>query len=273
MIVFRKNIAACGLVLSLLFATGAAAQQPEPSDFKIKLAIFEAGDTPLETSELVAHQGRVYQFRADSTELVIVRPASSRIDLVDIDANHRAQTSVTFRKINDELEKLRAAIAAAIAKREKAGGRANRLKAEMTRDLIEPRLAATFDTAANRLTLKGGSAEVTATGDLDPDLDRLALLGAVLPALVKLESMREPESIPPYTELETLSILIGEKRLRPTEVSILFRLAGPPRKARWTYQLVPTLTAREREAVARVDQLCKTAPSLSYNEYEKQHAK
>jgi hypothetical protein len=56
--------------------------------------------------------------------------------------------------------------------------------------------------------------------------------------------------------------------LRPTEVSILYRLAGPPRKMRTTYLLVPSLTDRELEALARVDRLRRTAPSLSFTRYE-----
>jgi hypothetical protein len=80
--------------------------------------------------------------------------------------------------------------------------------------------------------------------------------------------MRDPELIPPFTELETFSALVGEKHLLPTEVSILYRLAGPPRKIRKTYRVVPALTKREIEALARVDQLRRSAPTLSFQRYE-----
>src|SRR5260370_2767420 len=109
--------AACGLVLALTSA-GADGPRPVVADFKLKVALFDAGTAPLETSELVAHQGRVYQFRSNSSEVVIVLPASDRVDLIDVGANQRVQTSITLRKLDDALGKLKDAIAASIAKRE-----------------------------------------------------------------------------------------------------------------------------------------------------------
>jgi hypothetical protein len=265
----RQRLAAgCGVVLTFTIAAAADETRPVPADFKLKIALFDVGDSPLESSELVVRQGRVYLFRSTSSEVVIVQPRAERVDLVDLSAGHRVQTSIPFRSLDDALGKLRSAIAASIEKREQEGGRANRVEAQMSRDLIEPKLKATFDASAHRLTLKGGSAEVVATGAAEPDGARLAFLGSVLKTIIKLESMRDPTLIPPFTELDTFAALVDEKHLRPTEVSILYRLAGPPRKTRWTYQYVPTLTERELEALARVDELRSRAPSLSFLRYE-----
>jgi hypothetical protein len=264
----RTLSTACGLGLVLVLANGAAPHRPAPADFKLKLTLYEAGDTPLETSELLAHAGSVYRFREHSNEVMIVLPGDERVDIVDMTVNKRAQTSVSFKLLDDELGKLRAAISGAIGKLEKEGGRANRLKAQMTRDLIEPKLTATFDASTNHLNLKGETAEVSATGEPDPDAARLTLIGTVLPVLLKLESLRDPALIPPFAELETISVLINERHLRPTEVSMLFRLAGPPRRVRWTYELVPSLTERELEALARVDLLRRNVPSLGFSRYE-----
>jgi hypothetical protein len=64
--------------------------------------------------------------------------------------------------------------------------------------------------------------------------------------------------------------LITERHLRPTDVSILYRLAGPPRKLRWTYKVVPELTDNEREAISRVDSLRATARFVRYPNFAPQ---
>ena len=49
--------------------------------------------------------------------------------------------------------------------------------------------------------------------------------------------------------------------------------AGPPRKLRWTYRLVPALTDRERDAIAKVDRMRSAARFLPYDRYVESGAK
>ena len=60
-----------------------------------------------------------------------------------------------------------------------------------------------------------------------PDPARLALIAESLASLAKLESFRNPADAPPYARLDTLAALAGARKLRPVEMSILFRRAGP----------------------------------------------
>ncbi|HEV3163214.1 MAG TPA: hypothetical protein VGZ22_04170 [Isosphaeraceae bacterium] len=253
-------------IMAISVALGANKDSSEPADFKLMVLAFEAGDRPVDKAELVVHRGRVYQFRSSSQEIVIFDPNINRVDLLDLD--HKTQSSITLHKLDDAMNSLRRAIGASIAKLEKEGGRSNKLLAQMSRDLLEPKLTASYEPQAHRLLLKGSSIDVVATGELEGDAARLSLIAAVLPALVKLESMRDVRSIPPFTQLETITALVDGHKLRPTEMSFLYRQAGPPQRLRWTYQLVNSLTDREREALARIEHLRLRADSLPLEKYE-----
>jgi len=260
------------LLVILLDLAAAPSDEPQqkaaPADFKLVVTGFEVGDAPTEKAELFGHGGRIYQFRSESSEVVIVDPPVQRVDLLDIDVNHRVQTSLPIRRLDDELEKRRKETVSLIKSLEKDDDRANRISAQMHRDLLEPKLTGSFDASGHRLRLSGGVSEVEATGEPDSDDLRLALIADVMPALVKLDAMRDGASIPPFARLETLSDLIGKHNLRPTELTFLYRLGGPPRKNRWTYRLVTSLTDREREALARVEYLRLKAPKLRFETYE-----
>jgi hypothetical protein len=51
-------------------------------------------------------------------------------------------------------------------------------------------------------------------------------------------------------------------------MSFLYRLAGPPQKLRWTYQLVPDLTLREAEGISKINQMRLSARLVPYDVYE-----
>jgi hypothetical protein len=89
----------------------------------------------------------------------------------------------------------------------------------------------------------------------------------VLGSIAKLGAYRTPDDLPPFAELEAIAALTGERHQRPTELAYLYRLAGPPRKFRRTYRLIPTLTDREVEAIVRVDRLREVAPNVRYERY------
>ena len=113
------------------------------------------------------------------------------------------------------------------------------MAAAKSRDLIDPHFTATFDASARRLRLTNKSVEVDAQGETEPDGLRLALISQTLAALVKLDSLRDPQGIPPFPRLEALEALTAGHRLRPSELTFLYRLSGPPQKLRWTYRLEP----------------------------------
>ena len=63
--------------------------------------------------------------------------------------------------------------------------------------------------------------------------------------------------------------LIIDHHLRPAELAYTYRLAGPPRKHRWTYRLVDTLTSRELEALNRVARLRAAPKFIPFDRYER----
>jgi hypothetical protein len=256
------------LVGLAVLATSATAQGPPAevaADFKIKVAAFGLAKDPIYTEELVAISGRVYQFVSISHEIVIIEPIRSRVDLLDIE--RKLQSEVTFSQIDEGLARIKGTLARTIDRREKTGKRADQVEAQMTRDLAEPRLAVSPDPGSRRLRLTNPSVEVVADGEPEPDAPRLALVRSAMTSVAKLGAFRTPNDLPPFIELDTIDALTGDRKLRPTELSYLYRLAGPPKKFRRTYRLIPDLTDRDREAIRRIDQLRESAPSVRYEKY------
>lgn len=256
------------LVGIAVLASPATAQGPPAgvaADFKILVAAYGLARDPIYTEEMVAISGRVYQFMSLSHEVVIIEPIRSRVDLLDLD--RKLQSEVTFGQLDEGIARIRGTLAEAIDRRSKTGKRADQVESEMTRDLAEPRLAILSEPGSGKVRLTNSSVEVAAVGEPEPDLDRLALVGAAMTAVAKLGAFRTPNDLPPFVEIDTIAALTGDRRLRPTELSYLYRLSGPPRKFRRTYRLIPALTERDREAIRRIDHLRESAPAVRYEKY------
>jgi hypothetical protein len=239
-----------------------------PADFKLVIQLFGIRTAPIATAELVVRKGVAYQFLTEAPEeVMIIDPSPLRVVLLDIE--RKVQTELTSKTLDAEIGRIHQRISATIEKRERTGTRADKVAAAMSRDLIEPRFKESFNPATNRLKLTNGSVDVEAVGEPEPDQARLNAIVNCLAAIAKIGAVRDPENLPPFTRLDALRALAAEHRLRPTEMVFLYRLAGPPRKLRWTYRLVPELTDREREALSRVDKMRTDTPFVRYALYER----
>lgn len=270
-------------VLGLVAASGAgpeaagttptpASASTVPANFKLVIGTYGTGKTPIRKAEMVFVKGRAYLFVSEpALEVIIHDPKAERLEVLDL--NRKIRAEVTLKKLQTFQANLHDAIAAACAKREAQGGRANQVAAAMSRDLIDPRLAAAYDPQTHRLRLTNPTVEIDAQGEPEPDEARLALIGSSLAAVVQLEMLRDPQGIPPFARLDALRVLTSEHRLRPTEMTFLYRLAGPPRKLRWTYRLVPELTDREVEAISRVQMMRDRCVLTRFERYERPRAR
>ena len=90
-----------------------------------------------------------------------------------------------------------------------------------------------------------------------------------LAAFLKLEAIRDPASLPPFVALEALHRLDEDHSLRPAEIMFLYRLAGPPRKVRWTYRLQQSLSAQESEAISKIVLLSQRTRFVRFDRYER----
>ncbi len=237
---------------------------PDPPEFKVLVGSFGIKPEPISTEEIVARQGRVYQFRSGTTEVVVIDPARKRVELVDLVG--RVQTEVSFDRLDEAVAKVAAKLRAEIARREKTGARSDAVEAAMTRDLVEPKFRRLAGAKVARIRLSNATIEVDALGEPEPDPSRLSLLAITLESIARLGAFLTPDDLPPFAELNALAALKAE-RLRPAEISYLYRLAGPPQKFRRTYRLVPELTVREREAIVRVDRVRESATMLRPERY------
>jgi hypothetical protein len=263
---------ALAIVLGALLpiTVGAGAPDPKPqADFKLLISLYGTGKEPVSRAELLTHNGRSYQFLAlelPQEEVIVHDPGSARMELIDI--RRRVRSEVAFKQLDAYQAKLHNAVAAACAKREKEGGKANLVAAAMSRDLIDPRFSVAFDPALNRLRLTNPTVEIEAAGVPDLNRERLAVLEEALLSLIRLGALREPQAIPPFPRLEAVKTLISGHHLLPSEISSLYRLTGRPLKIRWTYEFVPTLTPRELKALSMINALRDRCRFVRFDAYQ-----
>ncbi|MDR3632339.1 MAG: hypothetical protein P4L84_00805 [Isosphaeraceae bacterium] len=262
---------------SLIFVYALVAQargdEPRPgppADFKVQIENFGARKEPVRRAELIVRKGRAYWLMSDSNEVAVYEPAAGQIELLDLERMER--TDLPLKKLDEALTRWRGVKLTATDKLQRAGGRANTLAAGMGRDLIEPKMEVTFDAASNRLRMSNPSVDVDATGEPEPDPVRRAFEADSLAWFLKLETIRNPEALPPYCALDALRGLTRDRTLRPLEITFLFRLAGPPLKVRWTYRLLPSLTAREHASVSKIDVAREHAKFVRFDRYEEEDA-
>jgi hypothetical protein len=245
-----------------------AAPSSPSTAFKLTIAFYGLRTEPITTAELFFRGGTGYYFASESPEeILIINPADARLELLDL--QRKIQAEIALGRLDEKVATLHRAIAGQIRKQEAAGSRSNRISAEMSRALNDPALAETFDPAALRLRLTNSAVTVDATGASEPDAARLALIETALVSLVKLAAARDPEAIPPFIRLDAVHALIAGHHLRPVELAFTYRLAGPPRKHRWTYHVVETLTPRETLALDHVTKLRTGTPFVPFERYER----
>lgn len=274
---FKKNSTIAKLVWGILLLgaffvrepwSASADDAPTVEDFRYVVEIFEAGPERIAKSEIVCREGTFYQFFSRAREEVVVMEVSPSFRVTLIDLKRKVQCQVHAVELAAHLDRLRRGLASTVRKLEASEERGDRVSAEMIRDLAEPRFHERFDEEKRSLLLENASVTIEALGETEAARERLRLLRVVLENLATFASMREPDDVPPFAMRQTIQRFLGERNLLPREISMTVRLAGPPRKVRWVYQLVPTLTDREREAIRRVELLRATATFVSFRNYE-----
>jgi hypothetical protein len=267
--IFRRQLQRLGvLVLGLGIGVWGPPSFASDAGFKIAIDFYGVRAEPITTAELFFRSGTAYYFASESPEeILIVNPADARLELLDLP--RKLQTEIGLTRLDEKVAGLHRTIAGVIRKQEEAGTRSNRIAAEMSRALNDPDLAETYDPAAQRLRLTNSAVTVDAAGAPEPDAARLALTEIALTSLIKLAAVRDPEAIPPFIRLDAVRALTTGHRLRPAELAFTYRLAGPPRKHRWTYRLVETLTPRETLALDHVAKLRTGTPFVPFERYER----
>ncbi len=258
------------VIFSGLFIVGAIAHADGPpalvpADFRLYIKSFGVAKEPIYTEDVVYHSGRIYVFPSNVKEVTIIEPAKARLDLID--TGRRVQCEFEFSKLDNSMTRLKSSLREAAEKLEKQGGKAKLIEARMTRDLFETKLETTFDPKTRRLRMKNPVVEVDAESEPEVDAGRLALINSSLVNIARLAAYRVPEDLPPFIEFEAIAALTVERKLRPTSMTYVYRLAGPPQKMRRTYEMIDKLTDRELEALKLIDRLSEVAPSLRYDQF------
>lgn len=245
--------------------------RPAPADFKVRIESYGPRKDPLRRAELMARKGRAYWVMSDSNEVIVYDPSDASMELLDLERMER--TDLSLQKLEDSLSRWRKVKLAATDKLQSAGGRANELAAGMARDLVTPKFQVSFDAGANRLKLSNASVDVDALGEPETDAVRRGFAAEALASFLKLETIRDPRSLPPFSALEALRTLAGEHQSRPVEITFLYRLAGPPHKVRWTYKFELALSEREAATIAKIDRARERAKSVRFDRYEQEDMK
>jgi len=253
--------------LGLTDPTGGV-EKPEapPTDFKLVISLSGASKSQSARLEVLVQSGRAYQFDpGPPLEVAIFDARASRVELLNVRSVLRSE--VSLKRLEEYRRGLHDAIEKAAAKREALGGRGNLLTAAMSRDLINPRFSVQFDEPTRSITLSNPSVEIQGRGEPDSDQSRLSYLHRALNALTILDSAQDPRGLPPFSHLSVLQEMMGQRKLRPTEIDGLYRLAGPPRRMRWTFQWEEGLGESQLKAIARVDALKSRARYVRFDQY------
>lgn len=262
----RRVRALASILAFLSLASDTPAPKPA-TDFKLVVEFEMSSAEDTDSAELIFHERRVFQHIRKSEEVILIDLENKRVELLDL--SRQVQARVSFDRLDRHIATLRKLLLDKATSLEKQGGKANRVTATATRQLVEPGFKVSFDKAGGRLRLTNPVVDVDAVGVVETDADRLAPLGEALLALVKLGSLRNPALIPPYTRLEATSDLVTKHHLRPKDMSFLYRIAGNPVRYRWTYQVDPAVTSREIEAIDRLDRFRARATLMTFDQYEK----
>jgi hypothetical protein len=238
-----------------------------PADFRLVINLYGVRAEPLNTTEIFVWKGRAFRVMSDTSEVVVYDPNLGILELLDLQRSVHAD--VSMRMLDQAEARLRKSLTAAIAKREAAGKRADRIEAEMSRHLLEPNFKAEFDAERGHLHLSNPVTEIDMTGAPDDDTNRLTMIADSLVALTKLGSMRDPSTLPPFTRIDAVKALVGTHHLRPTEMTVIYRLAGPPKKYRWTYSLLTKIANDEYQTLAKLSAVLERSKPLRFNDYER----
>ncbi len=237
------------------------------AEYKVVFGYYELKKEPIAAGELVAGRGKLYQFLEGSAEVIVIDPARRSITILDL--RRQAMAVVGFAEVEEGVAAIRKEMRESIAELEKKGTRADRVAADIERDQLETRFRATYDEPEHRLRLANACIQVESVGEPEPDEARLVGLGKALVLLTELRAIRAADSLAPFAKVEAIEAMVAGRKLRPTEMTFVFRLAGPPKKYRWTYKLTPTITDREREALARIDDLLGRTRRLDLDRYDR----
>lgn len=227
----------------------AASATPE---FKFVWAATGVGDDPMSVYQMLTSHGKVYEFRDSPKQEVIVYDMSQKVIHL-IDLKLKAKARITYAELDQRLATLKRESIESAEELEKKKDRADRVAGALKRIVVEPNLREAVDEDGHRLRLTNSSIEIEARGEHDDNPARFEILKEYLTEAVKLRTIRLPDDLRQFTEIETLALVLEKQKLRPTEISFLFRLAGRPRKLRAIYRLEPEIPEKERQNLAAVD--------------------
>jgi len=258
------------VVLVAVCATSGFAQVKKsavPADFRVSVALKETTTNQGTSAEWLAYKGRVLEIIDGRHELILIDPAARRVELLDLDRKRIAR--ISFSRLDAELSAHKKRLQRTVDKLSGSSERAKKLNAAKTADLLNPAGDWTYDAKTHTLRRDGTTSEVTATGIPDEDAARLELFRLSMVYLIKLDSYRAPEKLPPFVQLQAIDALVKTHRLRPSEMSLLFRLNGPPIRFRWTHEMTPSLTAKDVELWTKLENFLKTAQLVDLDAYDR----
>lgn len=226
----------------------APASAPAGPAFRLAFQHFEAEKQPVGSGEMIANRGKVYYVEKDSQEVTIVDPSRKAIHLIDLKLGITAD--LPYADLDAEVDANRAEQRKIAEEHARSKSRGERVDAEMRRDMAESRFQSRFDEATRTLRLSNASAQVEARGEPEADAARLAAVSEALRAVAKLRAFRDPDNLRHLVEVEAITALVDGRKLRPAEMTYLFRLTRGPEKYRWTFLLIPEVND---DTVAAID--------------------
>jgi hypothetical protein len=251
----RRLLLRSGLLLTVIL-TGAI-QEAAAEDFRIENRIFVEGKTTPESRSLTLfHEGIVYDFMSDPSEVTIFDKAAGRFILLNLASQE--QTALATAKVNAFAEKLRQL--------------ANRQQDPLNRFFADPKFEEAFDAARGELSLTSPSVTYQVVVDAPKSELMVSQYREFSDSYTRLNAMLNPGSRPPFARLKVNEALAGRQAVaREVTLTITTIKNGATETTvlRSTHDLSPTLTPSDLNQIRKADEARTNFKVLPFQQYEK----
>jgi hypothetical protein len=251
----RRLLLKSGLLLTVILA-GVIRQTPA-EDFRIENRVFVEGkQTPESRSLTLFHEGMVYDFMSDPSEVTIFDKAAGRFVLLNMASQEQMELSTT--EVNAFAEKLRQL--------------ANRQKDPLSRFFADPKFEEAFDAARGELSLASPSVTYRVVVDTPKHESIISQYREFSDWYTRLNAMLNPGSRPPFARLKVNEALaLRQAVAREVSLAITTIKNGEAETAvlRSTHDLSPTLTPSDLDQIQKAGEARGKFKVVSSRQYEK----
>jgi hypothetical protein len=241
--------------LAALFAF--VASETQAAEFRIENRVFaEREKEPKSQSLTLFHEGFVYDFMQDPTEVTVFDKAAGRFVLLN--AAKREKAEITVAEIDAFVEKLKQLAA--------------KQKDPLLRFFADPKFEETFDAGRGELSLASPLVTYRLTGEVMKDPAVFAEYREFSDGYSKLNAILNPGSRPPQARLQVNQALARHELMVKEVVLTLIAIKSETNQKtvlRSEHVFSQNLTAADLDRIRNARESMNSFKTLTYEKYQK----